>query len=163
MCKKLQTCEKLILPKLYKYLRISFSLFKYIQVYFWLKMLAKNFSYQKYLIKSYKYLLLRTPVSQYLYLLVELGWAQARARHACSGFYFINKKPEPARAWFLGHACSPDPEPANQARPRSQMSEPDPALSFGSISARTLVAVPASKEEHWAAGRDVAAGKGSGA
>jgi hypothetical protein len=36
----------------------------------------------------------------------ELGvvpdWAQAQARHAGSGFFYITQKPEPTLAWFLG-------------------------------------------------------------
>jgi hypothetical protein len=54
------------------------------------------------------------------------------------GFYYINQKPEPMRAWFLGKAHSPDPKPAHQARPgpappakaqaRNVQPKPEPAF-----------------------------------
>jgi hypothetical protein len=45
------------------------------------------------------------------------GQDQTQARHAGSGFYYIKQKPKTTWAWFFGKACSPDPEPVNQARP----------------------------------------------
>jgi hypothetical protein len=78
-------------------------------------------------------------------MLLEPDRALARARHAGlgSGFYYITQKPEHVRAWILGQACSPDPDPAPfagharespspqckaQARLEPALYRPDPAL-----------------------------------
>jgi hypothetical protein len=51
------------------------------------------------------------------------------------GLLLHKPKARACAAWFLGEACSPDPEPANQARPtkaqaRSIKLEPNPSMHF---------------------------------